>query len=71
MNEELTWAAIVKSAVALGLITGDGSKAEAVKVRDMLKKQIERGCVEHPARGRYRFKFVPGLLDEPEANDDG
>ena len=49
MNEEPTWAAIVKSAVALDLITGDGSKAEAVKVRDILKKQIERGCVEQPA----------------------
>jgi hypothetical protein len=37
----------------------------------MLKKQMEGGRVEHPARGRYRFKFVPGLLDEPETNDDG
>ena len=71
MNEELTWAEIVKSAVALGLITGNGSKAEAHKVHDMLKKQMEAGRIEHPARGRYRFKVVPGLLDEPERNDDG
>jgi hypothetical protein len=37
----------------------------------MLTKQIEAGRAERLARGRYRFKFVPGLLDEPEANDDG
>jgi hypothetical protein len=48
MNEELTWAEIVKSGVALGLITSNGSKAEALKVHDMLKKQMEGGRVEHP-----------------------
>jgi hypothetical protein len=71
MNDELTWTEILKSAVALGLIDGSGSKAEAVKVQEMLTKQIEAGRVERLARGRYRFKFVPGLLEEPEANDDG
>ena len=71
MNEELTWAELVKAAAALGLITGNGSKADALKVHDMLKKQMEAGRVEQPARGRYRCTFVPGLLDEPETNDDG
>lgn len=33
MNEELTWTEILKSAVALGLIDGSGSKAEAVESR--------------------------------------
>jgi hypothetical protein len=71
MNEELTWAEILRSAVALGLIDGSGSKAEAVKIQEMLTKQIEVGRVERIAHGRYQFKFVPGLLEEPEANDDG
>jgi len=37
----------------------------------MLTKQMEAGRVERLARGRFRFKFVPGLLNEPETNDDG
>jgi len=71
MDDELTWAVIVRSAVALGLIEGNGGKAEAVKVQEMLTKQLKAGRVERLARGRYRFKSVPGLLEEPETNDDG
>jgi hypothetical protein len=71
MNEELTWTEILKSAVALGLVEGSGSKAEAVSVQEMLTKQMEAGRVERLADGRYRFTFVPGLLDEPKRNDDG
>jgi hypothetical protein len=71
MNEELTWTEIVRSAIALGLIDGNGSKAEAVSVREMLTKQTEAGRVERLSNGRYRFRFDPGLLEEPERNDDG
>jgi hypothetical protein len=71
MNEELTWTEIVRAAIALGLIEGNGSKAEAVKVQEMLTKQLKAGRVERLARGSFRFKFVPGLLEEPETNDDG
>jgi hypothetical protein len=46
MNDELTWAGIVRSAVALGLIEGNGGKAEAVKVQEMLTKQLKAGRVE-------------------------
>jgi hypothetical protein len=71
MNEELAWSEIVKSAIALGLIDGSGSKAEAIKLKEMLAKQTVAGRVERLGNGRYRFKFVPGLLEEPERNDDG
>jgi hypothetical protein len=53
MNEELTWTEILKSAVALGLIDGSGSKAEAVEVREMLIKQVEADRVE-----RLAFEFL-------------